>query len=265
MELRDVTLEIIERLETETGYPVQVTAVGSLDRVATVKPARGPQAAHHVMFNPIADEAPDYIIGYECGLALRQYAPAPEHRVELIPDDAGRQRVEAQLRHPDFPANKFKLDNERAMSLRDKLYGGLMLQLRTTPIGLRVDQWLLDNYPDLRDLQETYAMNRMADDLAMLGTDVRLITPPRPLMASLALNCVYAQFWSRLWGEPELITPYREPGSDREGRALIRIWRREPDDPALDSQLIDEWAMTLGLSGWYRWRTFPTPAKPDAG
>ncbi|MFN2251142.1 MAG: hypothetical protein ACK2UL_04425 [Anaerolineae bacterium] len=261
-ELRPSTLEIIELLESATGLPAQVTAVASLDTIAVVKPARGAQAAHHVMFNPMADEPPDYLICHECGIALRQYAPPPEDRVEMAPDEQGRQRVEEQLRGPKGPVHRYRLDDERTASLRDKLYGGMMLQLRSTPVGLRVDEWLMEHYPDLGDLQESFAMGKMADDLAILSADVRSITPPRPLMASLALNGAYAEFWSRLWGQPELVTPYRDPGSYRDARALMRSFDAAPDDPAHDTALIDEWALTLGLSGWYRWRTFPTPSAP---
>lgn len=266
MELRATTIDLIQRLEDETGFPVQVTAVASLDTLATVKMARGAQAMHHVMFNPSADEAPDYVICRECGFALRQFAPPPADRVELAPSDVGRDRVEEQLRSPKGPVHRFHLDDERTQLLRDKLYGGLMLQLRSAPVGLRVDEWLLDEHGDIADVQAEYARRRMQDHLAMLSEDVRSMTPPRPLMASLAMHAAYAEVWSRRWSEPSLVEPYRQPGSYRDGRALLRIYDRVPGDAASDATLVDEWARTLGLSGWYRWRTFPSPvAREEQG
>lgn len=264
MELRDSTIALIQRLEEETGLAVQVTAVASLDTLATVKMARGGQAMHHVMFNPMADAAPDYLICRDCAFALRQYAPPPDDRVELAPSDVGRARVEEQLRAPKGPVHRYHLDDERVTTLRDKLYGGMMLQLKTTPVGIRVDEWLLEEYPDLSDLQQGHARQRILDDMQMLSEEVRSLTPPRPLMASLAMNAAFAEFWSRRWQEPELVEPYRAPGSFRDGRALLRISDSLPKDPGSDKALVDEWARMLGLSDWYQWRTFPTPSPSPA-
>jgi hypothetical protein len=47
-----------------------------------------------------------------------------------------------------------------APSLRkyaDQLFDGLMTQLRSVPIGLRVDAWLAADYSELRELQQAFA------------------------------------------------------------------------------------------------------------
>jgi hypothetical protein len=262
MTLRQVTCDIIARLERETGYPAQVTALGSLGADPALRVARHPTATHHVLYNPLAEAAPDYIIAHQCGVALRLFANPPETRFELAPSDTGRSAVEREMTDPKGIVHRLRLTPEQTISLRDKLYGGLMFQLRATPVGLRVDRWLWDEFADLRDLQAAGARVQLREDLHLLDPEVRAVTPPRPLTASLAMNAAVAEFWSRTWDEPALVDPYRPPGSYRDGRALLRLWDMLPDEPAGDRGLVDAWAETLGIIDWYEWRPFPTPGAP---
>jgi hypothetical protein len=261
MELRPETLEIIARLQTDTGYPVQVTALGSLNTLAAVNLARGATATHYVLFNPLADAAPDYLIAHQCAVGLRLFSVAPELRFEVAPSDAGRATVERELTDAKGLVHRLRLTPEQTTPLRDKLYGGLMMQLRTTPVGLRVDRWLWERYPGLRDVQQDAARELIAEGTASLEPEVRSMTPPRPLMASLAMSAATAEFWARTWAEPEIVDPFRSPGSYRDGRALMRLWDMIPDDALEDRSLVDAWADMLGIRDWYEWRPYPTPGE----
>jgi hypothetical protein len=260
--LRDATNEILRRLEEESGCPVQVTAMGGLSALATIRIARANATAHYVIYNPLAPSEPDYLIAHACGVALRLFAVPTESRLEVAPAETGREAVDRELAAPGGVVDRFRLSPSQAASLRDKLYGGLMLQLRTTPVGLRVDRWLWETCPSLRDLQTAGARALLAEGVALLAPDVRDVTPARALAASLAMHGAAAEFWSRTWDEPGVLEPYRQAALDRDGRALMHHWDMLPDDPARDRALIDTWADQLGMADWYEWRPYPSPGDP---
>lgn len=257
--LREATHEIMSRLERVSGYPVQVTAMGGLTALAAVRVARARTATHHVLYNPLAESEPDYPIAHGCGMALRLFAVQPADRFEVAPAESGREAIERELTAAGGIADRFRLSPAQSTSLRDKLYGGLMLQLRTTPLGLRVDRWLWETFPSLRDLQTDGARAQLAEGVGLLSPEVREFTPPRALSASLAMHGAAAEFWARTWADPTVLDPYRVAASDRDGRALMHHWDMLPDDPAQDRALVDTWATTVGIGDWYDWRPFPSP------
>jgi len=83
-----------------------------------------------------------------------------------------------------------------------------MTQLRSMPIGLRVDTWILRHYPELSNLQRSATLRQLRDNLAVLGPDIRKIAPARVYKASMAMNAAFALFWGREWGDPALLLPY---------------------------------------------------------
>jgi hypothetical protein len=262
MTLRQTTLDIIGELEEASGFPAQVTGLGSLDTLATVRVARGPSAKHLVLFNPHAESPPDYLIAHACGMAIRLYSVPRRERFELAPCDAGRNAVEDDLFGDEGSMREMWLTPEQAHSLRDKLYGGIMMQLKSTPVGLRVDDWLWREHPDLRDLQTVSCREQLTEGLAFLDPRVGETVPPRQLAVSVSMHVAVAGFWSRALDDPSLVEPYQAASGEAEGRALLALWDLRPNDPVDDRALVDAWADELGIGEWYEWRSFPTPGSP---
>lgn len=262
MELHPAAHDVMQLLESASGYPVRVTVLPALDVEVRVQMARGAAPVHHVMIHPRPTTAPDYRVCRECGRILRLFSLPPEQQVEVAPLAAGREAVVRMLRAPNGVAYRYRLDEAQTGSLAERLYGGLMLQLRTTAVGLRVDDWLADRFPDLEPLQRLTARRDLAENLALLEPEARAMAPAPALVASLAMAAAEADHWARAWGEPELLAPYRAPGSFRDGRALMRVWREIPADPAHDRDLVDAWARMVGLEGWYAWRAYQPPQRP---
>lgn len=215
-----------------------------MNLVADIKVARGNQPVHLLRYRPTGSTPADYIIAYQCGLALRSFEIPPEQRVDLGVCEAGRKQLGDLLRDPKFPA--------MIRSMTDSLLLSLLTQLRSYPVGLRVDAWLHANYPDLRDLQKQAVRAQLNENLQSLTAGMAGFFPAKLSRSSLGMNAAFALHWSQLWNEPPLTLPYKAAGLLERGESLMKIFHKLPPDAANDRQLIDEWAFDLGIKGWYQ-------------
>ena len=259
MGLREVTRAIIGLVEQVSGHPVLVTQDPSLRTLASVRMARGGAPAHTIRYKPAA-EGIDYLIAYQCGFILRLFAVPPAERWDFAPSQRGREIVHQLLSGREGPARKLKLPPEAVNRLCDQLFDGLMVQLRSIPVGLRVDTWIRREYPDLAALQRTAVLQQLQDNQATLGPEVRKIAPPKVYKASVSINAAFAAFWSRTFGDPALDLPYKAAGFHKSGLELLRFLDEIPDEPTQDRSLIEAWGGALNLSSWYQWVPFGTGA-----
>lgn len=227
MSLREVTRAIIAQVERVSGHPVLVTEDRSLQTLAAVRMARGNAPAHVITYNPSASTQPDYWIAHECGFILRLFANPPSERWDFAAATHGREIVHRLLGGPEGPVRKLGLQPHVVEKLRDQLFDGLMVQLRSVPVGLRVDAWILRDYQELAPLQRSAVLRQLQDGQAALAPDVRKIAPPKVYKASVTMNAAFALFWSRTWDDPALSVPYKAAGHDKPGaRALGNRDRR---------------------------------------
>jgi hypothetical protein len=257
MASRQTTRSIISLVEETTGFPIVVSEDPGLQTLAIVRMARGVGAsAHTISYKPSPGTPPDYLIAYQCGFILRHFAVPPDQRFDLAPAKTGRDVVDRLLSGPGGPASKLKLPPSTRERLRDQLFDGLMLQLRSIPIGLRIDAWILATYPDLVPLQRISVLQQLQENQATLGPDVRKIAPRKVYDASVGMNAAFAAFWTRAFRDPALSLPYRTAGYEKTGRELLDLFDQLPPEPSHDRELIDLWGHHLTLSSWYQWTPF---------
>lgn len=133
-------------VEAASGKPVLVRADTDLKLIAKIVIARGDAPAHVVTFNPKYGEAVDYHILYQCGHALRVYLTPPTERFEVASTETGR-REAAALVEGHLRQGGTNLPDHVRGQLCNQLYDGLILQLRSIPVGFRVDAWVRDTFP----------------------------------------------------------------------------------------------------------------------
>lgn len=248
--------EVLRAVERETGKPVVVEPDPDLKLHATLLIARGDTPVHIVRYRAGFEPERPYLVVYQCGFLLRAARTPPAARFDLASTPDGRAEA-GRLVADHFRRQNRTLSEQILSGLRDQLYDGLLLQLRSLPVGLRVDAWVAASYPALRDLQRAAVVRQLNENAQALRPEVRAIAPDRVLAASLGMNAAFAAFFARLWADPLLVESYRTAGVLPAGEDLLRRFDAVPDDPAHDRELIDAWGQALGLGGWY---TLPTPA-----
>lgn len=256
MELSPIARDIFQQVEAVTGTPVEVVADGSLSVLARVTMARG-GAARHVLRVRLGRPIPDYLIAYECAFILRLYANPPGERYEFVSSSAGSAVVLRLLKGPGGLAPKLRLSESALSQYAQMLYDGILTQVRSIPIGMRIDRWIYDTYPDLRQGQSSAVNEQQRTNVQVLAPKIRDTTPSKLYSASNKLNAAYALFCDELYGEGGYSVAYRNAGFATEGARLLDEWRAIPSEPTFDRQLVDTWARALGIDKWYRWAPLP--------
>lgn len=244
--------QVLEQVRQRTGKPVRVEPDRTLPPEAPAKlvPARGGARFHRIAIHPGVSKQPDYHIVHQAGVLLRRFAVPPARRRDFAErpnaDETLRRWIQA---HPSARNGVVAMNPP----LIRFLGSGLLSQLRSMPVGLRVDDWIRTDYPELAPLQRK-ALERQWHDLAAgLRPEIQRVMPGEALRASLGMNAAFALYCARTLDLPQLVLPYRAAGYEKVGIALLGLWDRTPSGPESDDDLVDAWADRLGMSDWYQW------------
>jgi hypothetical protein len=105
------------------------------------------------------------------GLTVSPAADAAEATV--------RQWVVSNPKTPNLP-------EQTVNGLTGFLFNGILNQLRSIPVGLRVDSWILAEFPDLAELQQQALTKRLEERVVDLLEPFRSIHYPHPAQGGSA-------------------------------------------------------------------------------
>lgn len=244
--LRAVTQAILKRVEEQTGKSVQFLRDDKLPVLATLQLARN-GADYHVLSYQPSNEPLDYLIAFQAGFALRLFENDPDKRFDFVGEPTAASQVEPLLAagQPLSPA-----DTEQLPEFAQFIARWALLNLRSLPIGMRIDTDIAANYPELRELQRASLALQQQQNMDLLAYRRGKLTIPTPLMGAIA---AYALFADRLLGTELYAIPFQAAGVLDQGRELMRIWDRIAADSSHDRELVDAWAAACGMTGWFHW------------
>ena len=139
MPLHPDAQRMIRKVEELSGRLVHVTEDPELRMMATISPARGAAPAHFLRYRP-GTSAVDYLVAHQLGLLARQFSCPVGDRWEVVATAAEEQAGIEAMGLGGYP-----LDSARALE------GTIVTQLRTYPVGMRIDDWIWKNLPDLQN------------------------------------------------------------------------------------------------------------------
>ena len=247
--LRPETLGIVEAVEHLSGCPVEFVPDSGLEVQATLQKARNGAKSHQLRYRPNSGPL-DYWVAYQCGFAQRFYKLPPDQRFDFVDTGEGSEGALAMLLagHPVDAS-----DRERAPMFARQIEQWALMTLLSYPVGMRVDQWLYEVFPALRDLQAEGMAFIQAENLRLLSLAMGRLTIPVPLMG---MPAAYALFTDQLLGVSQHAIPYRGAGVTEVGEALLETFNQSANQPADDRALIDAWAQKIGIASWYKWRPY---------
>jgi hypothetical protein len=228
--LRETTRDILSQVEQLTGFPVEVIEDRSLPTTAVVHMAsRRTVPAHIVRTNPAAGQPPDYLICFQCGFILRLFANPPAERIECGFTAAGYEEVRklAQAHLGSQGADQATINRAA-----ERFLNAIVVHLRSVPVGLRVSQWLAQEYPELLPLQSSQVLNELKLNSESFSPQAVAAMPPLILDAVLSINAAFALHWSQRLKKPSIMQPYVQAGYRPKAGELLDIYHQTPADPA---------------------------------
>jgi len=236
----------LNALEELSGKPVVLQEDPRLANLARIQIATAARPVHVLSYNPAAVQLLPYLVCFQCGLAKRALLAAADERFNVASTDETYQQVEKLVREQKaIPTNMISTYSQM-------ITDGLGTQLRSMPIGIRVDRALHQDHPELRDLQRAAAERSMKENVGCLHPSIRAQAPDLILRATASMNAAFALTWARLWNEDSHNVPYRLAGFLEQGEMLLDSLDAIPESPTYDRELVSKWAAMLKIDHLFR-------------
>jgi hypothetical protein len=242
----DAQQRALNNLEKRSGKPVVLQEDTRLPNLAQIQIATATRPVHVLCYSSKAAAELPYLVCFQCELAERAVLAAADERFNVASTDATYWQVEHLVR------NQKAIPEQMVPTYSQMIADGLGTQLRSMPIGIRVDRTLYRDNPELRKMQRAAAERSMRDNVVCLHPSIRAQAPDLFIRATAVMNAAYSSAWSRLWNEDAHSLPYRLAGFLEHGEALLAALDAIPDSPTHDRELVAEWASLLKIDHLYQ-------------
>ena len=242
---------VVDRLEAISGKPLIVRVDSEISGHATIRVAASDAPAHLLRYKPEHEPTRDYLIAFQCGLALRAVQTKPDNRFQVAERPTAREEAVRMVRE-HLESGPATIPDDVAPGLAGQFIAGLGTQLRSMPIAIRVDRWLFREFPALREQQRQNVVLQLQESLQGLGPQVKAIAPRAIVDANLGMNAAFAKSWSTRWNDPALALPFVSAGYDAVGDRLLELAESGEADPDSDRAAVVAWAKQLKLDRWFQ-------------
>jgi hypothetical protein len=238
--------QLIQQVEQLSNRPVHVTEETDMKVRATVTPARGGAPAHFVRFRP-GSPSLDYLVASQLQFLIRTFQCPAADRWDTISTEAEQ----------DLGIKAMGIDTFSDPFAR-QMIGTIITQLRSYSIGFRVDDWIRDNLPGLREQQEAEVRSQLSENERALAPETRQKFPKPLVDANSSMNALYATLWGEKLHEPRFAIPFVAMGYRAKVAELRAVLDETAEDPASDRLLIERWAPLVGLEGAFHFKPYTT-------
>ena len=236
--------QLIEQVENLSARPVHMAEEPGMKLRATVTPARGGAPAHMIRFKP-GSPSLDYLVTSQLMFLVRTFTCPATDRWEIAGSPAEQ----------DVGIKAMGL-GEFSDAFARSMIGQIIIQVRSCSIGFRVESWISENLPKLKQQQETEIRSQLAENERALSPEIRQKFPKPLVDTNTTMNALYVTVWADKLKEPRFVIPFLAMGYRDKATELQAILEDVPDDPASDRMLVDRWATTLGLTGAYHFNPY---------
>ena len=241
----DAQKQALTALEKLGGKPVVLRESAQLPNQARIHVAAAAEPAHVLTYNPAATAELPYLVCFQCGLAERALRSARDERFNVASTPETYRRVQALVRE------KKTIPDDMVATYTQMITDGLGIQLRSMPVGIRLDRVLYQAHPELRGMQRVIAERQLKESVGCLSPSIKAMAPELIFNASVGMNTALALEWARLWGEDTHVVPYKLAGHVALGERLLASLDAIPDTPHHDRELVSSWAEILGVDSLY--------------
>ena len=158
-----------------------------------------------------------------------------------------RWEVSASAEEKERGSQRFSLST-LPPTLAPPMFDNLVTQLRTYSVGQRIDEWILQQFPELWEEQKNSVQTQLSQNEQALAPEIREQFPRKLVDINSAMNAAYANYWANRFREPRYIIPFTSLGYQGIGDRLCAVLDDIPDMPETDRKLTERWAQILEMT-----------------
>jgi hypothetical protein len=255
IKLLNSTQEILNLITDMTGKSFEFIQKPDLQTLAMVKVARENMPFHLIYYKNISSGNIDHLIAHECGHIYRMASVPAEYRKVPASNVENRQIALIKVENEMYRLSK-DIPIEKLSSLFELWFNGIIKQLTNFPVDMRIEQWIFENYPELRKAQKITIDKQIRENVHALSENIKKISPSFIYDASNTMNYAFASFMESLL-DKKYTTPYKRTKYPEVGTKLVKFLKDTQDEGYKhDIDIINNWSNILGLSNWFYWTDF---------
>ena len=244
------TQHLIDLVEQQTGYRVTVDVISGIYEHAQMISARPGAPAHLIRVNVDHRQHADYIVAVQCCMLLVMWSDPTKvpgmafekSKCDYLADKWARTKQLAVL-----PA-------ENAAAMAKYYVEGILKQLYSAPLEIRVVNLCFESCPSLRGMQAELVTAHLRGISGAFSPKLRDRAPQEAFQKNMTMNAALALNWARLSGSRLCLIPYESTGYIDAGQKLLDAVDSEPGQTSANHlRTVDSWAGQLALRTLYQW------------
>lgn len=247
---------IVNDIKKLTGKKIAFIEKPDLATHAKVKVARQGMNEHVIFFNPKYSKTLSHLVAHECGHIFRIFSASPDQRLMPVHTRNCRRLFVASISSDvKSISSRLKVDMN---PLIDIWLGGLITQLTNHPEDIKIETWIFNTYPELREIQAN-SIDGQFEQAKKALTSVSVVenTPDSVYLASNIMNYVFFKYLGSFLGKEYTYIFDKRNDIKTKGEELFEITEKYNNNTNMaDFKMIDRWAAYLGMEKWFDWADF---------
>jgi hypothetical protein len=253
MNIDPVAQEIVNDTEKKTGKSFVFVERKDLTTSASIKITRKVMPNHILFFKRENYHIMSHLIAHECGHIQRMITASDELKVvPVLTAENRRNAITKIMKGEEKLLELYKGDSIKIINM---MIDGIIKQMTSQPVDVRIERWLYNSYPDLRMTQNESVIRDIKIALKGLSDRIRNSFPKLAFELSNIMNYAHIKSIDDLFG-----TRYSKQfegfnGLDK-GEKMYELLLSEDRGYSGDIEIINKWAKIAGIDGWITWQNF---------
>ena len=245
------TAKLIASVEEVSGFRVTIDTVEGIQESAQMISARQGYPFHLIRVNSAQRRYADYIVAVQCGMLLIMWSD-PTRVPALVADQA---KCDYWGKRWSGSKQMASMPRESALRLATLHLQGLIQQLQSLPMEIRVVRLIFESCPGLRELQHEMLTTHIRQLSEIFSPKARQQVPQELFERNVAMSAAFAKAWGDLAGSRLPVIPYEVTGYLAKGENLLAVIDALPENTSGNHvTTVDAWASQLGMGSLYDWK-----------
>jgi hypothetical protein len=233
---------------------MRVPSIPGEARARLIRPLQH-KRPYEIQFARGEERVLEHLVAHEVGHIARLHEVPEDERLFAVATAQNRRRAAEQIAPELITRLGRSVPQNLLLGLFDVWFQGICTQLASFPADLRIEQWIHDRFPGIRDTQRRSLVHEVHRSFPGFAPEVVAITPPTIFRATMAMNAAQAYQVAELYASPELLAPFEVHEFAAQGNLLAEMVLRAPDEGhRSDMAATNAWAEWLNLVGWVGWQ-----------